>query len=100
MVQEVRVTSKEFAFGTLISVSGGCNGTLKVVARGGAIKGKKIDVWMGDKNHHQDFPVFGKETSCTFETCHYLDLLIELRFNVSSISKRQPHFIFIKNLTS
>jgi 3D (Asp-Asp-Asp) domain-containing protein len=58
---------KNFDFNTKITVTGGWNGKLVVRDRGGAIKGKRIDVWMGDKNHHQDALNFGKKSNCTID---------------------------------
>jgi len=42
---------KSIPMGTVLTVTGGWNGTLTVVDRGGAIKGHKIDVFIGVNNH-------------------------------------------------
>lgn len=47
MAGKVCAAPKDIPFGTQIKVSGAFNGTLTVVDRGGAIVGKKLDVWMG-----------------------------------------------------
>ncbi len=41
-----------FPFGTVLTVSGGWSGTLEVVDRGGAIKDRRLDVWLGDSTKH------------------------------------------------
>ena len=51
-----------FNFGTMINVSGGWTGTVKVVDRGGAIKGKRLDIYC---KTHNDALNFGKKTNCT-----------------------------------
>jgi 3D (Asp-Asp-Asp) domain-containing protein len=55
---------KDFAYGTVIHVSGGWTGTLEVQDRGGAIKGKKLDVYFPT---HQQALNFGKKTNCTIK---------------------------------
>jgi 3D (Asp-Asp-Asp) domain-containing protein len=49
---KVCAAPKEFDFGTIINISGGWNGVVTVHDRGGAIKGKRLDIYCGDKNHH------------------------------------------------
>ncbi len=51
-----------FAFHTVINISGGWNGTVKVEDRGGAIKGKRLDIYC---KSHQEALQFGKKENCT-----------------------------------
>ena len=56
-----------FKFNTLIKISGGWVGNVTVVDRGGAIQGKRIDVFVGDKSKHQEALKFGKKVNCTVD---------------------------------
>ena len=51
-----------FAFGTVLNVTGGWNGTLTVVDRGGAIQGNRIDVYYPT---HEQALQFGVKHNCT-----------------------------------
>lgn len=53
-----------FAFGTIINISGGWNGTVRVVDRGGAIKGKRLDIYC---KTHQEANQFGRRYNCTIQ---------------------------------
>lgn len=49
-------------FHTVIHISGGWNGTVKVVDRGGAINGKRLDIFC---KSHQDALQFGVKNNCS-----------------------------------
>ena len=57
----------KFSFGKILTITGGWTGTVKVVDRGGAIKDKRLDIWMGDKTKHQEALKFGNKTNCTIK---------------------------------
>lgn len=49
-------------FHTVINISGGWNGTVRVEDRGGAIKGKRLDIFC---RTHQEANQFGVKSNCT-----------------------------------
>ena len=51
-----------FAFGTSIRITGGWNGTVTVEDRGGAIQGKRLDIYC---KTHQEALNFGVKNNCT-----------------------------------
>ena len=51
-----------FPFHTIIYISGGWNGTVRVEDRGGAIKGKRLDIFC---RTHQEANQFGVKNNCT-----------------------------------
>ncbi len=53
---------KNFPCGKTIHISGGWNGSVVVQDRGGAIKGKRLDIFCAD---HNTALRFGKKTGCT-----------------------------------
>ena len=53
---------KNFPFNTVINISGGWNGTVVVKDRGGAIKGKRLDIFC---KSHQEANQFGRKPNCT-----------------------------------
>lgn len=66
-IKQVCAAPSKFSFGTTIKISGGWNGTVTVEDRGGAIKGKRLDIFMGMKEKHDDAIAFGKKQNCTIE---------------------------------
>ena len=64
---KVCAAPKTFAFGTEITISGGWSGAVTVHDRGGAIQGKRIDVYCGDKSKHQEALNNGMKKNCTVE---------------------------------
>ena len=59
---KVCAAPSSFDFETSITVSGGWEGTVKVVDRGGAIKNKRLDIYC---KTHDEAKKFGKKTNCT-----------------------------------
>jgi 3D (Asp-Asp-Asp) domain-containing protein len=53
-----------FAFGTVITISGGWSGTVTVQDRGGAIKGKRLDIYC--KTHDLALQL-GRKKKCTIQ---------------------------------
>ena len=53
---------KNIPFNTVINISGGWNGTVVVKDRGGAIKGKRLDIFC---KSHQEANQFGRKPNCT-----------------------------------
>ena len=51
-------------FHTIINISGGWNGTVKVEDRGGAINGKRLDIYC---KTHQEALQFGRKKNCTIQ---------------------------------
>ncbi len=51
-------------FGTVIHISGGWNGTVRCEDRGGAIKGKRLNIYC---KTHQEALNFGKKLNCTLK---------------------------------
>ena len=61
---QVCAAPKNFPFGTIIHISGGWNGTVRVVDRGGAINGKRLDIYC---RSHQEALQFGRKKNCTIK---------------------------------
>ena len=59
---KVCAAPKEIPFHTMIKVSGGWNGTVKVEDRGSAIKGKRLDIYC---YNHNECNKMGKRENCT-----------------------------------
>ena len=59
---KVCAAPKEIPFHTMINVSGGWNGTVKVEDRGGAIHGKRLDIFCSS---HSECNKMGKRENCT-----------------------------------
>lgn len=55
---------KNIPFHTVIHISGGWNGNVTVEDRGGAINGKRLDIYC---KSHQDALQFGKKENCTIK---------------------------------
>ena len=59
---QVCAAPNNIPFNTIIHISGGWNGTVKVVDRGGAINGKRLDIFC---RSHQEAMQFGVKNNCT-----------------------------------
>ena len=59
---KVCAAPSNFAFGRVLKISGGWNGTVTVRDRGGAIKGKRLDIFC---RTHQEALNFGVKYNCT-----------------------------------